>query len=71
MTRRGQITIPDVVYFGTSLLILAGLAPAIYMLLDDRAADLGAGFAFLAQMVVPGLVVTMLLVLFAIAVGGR
>lgn len=68
---RAQLTIPDLVWFAAGLVALAGLAPAIYMVLDQRASSLGTGTAFLMQMVVPGLVATLLVILFAIAVGGR
>lgn len=68
---RAQITIPDVVFFAAALLILGAFAEPIYQLLNDRAANLGPGEAFLLQMVVPSMVITMLIIIFAIAVGGR
>lgn len=68
---RGQITVPDLVYFAAALAALAGLAPVVYGVLDMRAGDLGTGEAFLVQLAVPGLVLTLIVILFAIAVGGR
>lgn len=68
---RAQVTIPDVVFFGVALLLLGVFAEPIYQLLNQRAGDLGAGEAFLLQMVVPSLVVTLLIIIFAIAIGGR
>lgn len=70
-TDRGQLTIPDMVYFGAGLVVLAGLAPAIYRLLNDQAGTLSTGSAYLLQMVVPGILITMLIIFFAIAVGGE
>lgn len=67
---RGQLTIPDVVFFGAGLLIVAGLAAPIYELLNQQAGELGTGAAYLLQMVVPGLLITMLIIFFAIASGG-
>jgi len=67
---RAQLTIPDLVYFAAGLVALAGLAPVLYAVLDSSAGDLGTGSAFLYQAIVPGLVVTMLIILFAIASGG-
>lgn len=68
---RAQLTIPDVVFFGVGLAILGAFSPVIYQLLDMRADQLSTGSAFLLQMVVPGVLVTMLIILFAIASGGR
>ena len=67
---RGQLTIPDVVFFGAGLVIIAGLAQPIYDLMNQQAGELGTGAAYLLQMVVPGLLITMLIILFAIASGG-
>jgi len=72
-TSRGQITIPDIVFFAAALIILAGFARPIYQLLNDNASELSAGSGYLLQMVVPGLLVTMLIIFFALATtrGGR
>lgn len=73
MTRqcRGQITIPDVVYFAAGFVVLAALAPAIYQLLGERSSEFSTGTVMLWQIVVPGLAVTLVVVLFALAVGGK
>lgn len=68
---RAQVTIPDVVYFGAGFLIIALLAQPIYQLINQQAGELGAGAGYLLQMVIPGFLMTMLIILFAIAVGGR
>jgi len=67
---RGQLTIPDMVFFGAALVIIAGLAEPIYDLLNQQAGELGTGAGYLLQMVVPGLLITLLIIFFAIASGG-
>jgi len=68
---RAQLTIPDMVFAVASIVVLYPLAAAFYDVLHANAGDLSTGTAYLFQMVVPGLVVTILIILFAIAVGGR
>lgn len=68
---RAQLTIPDMVLTAAALVVLYPLAAAFYKILDANAGELGTGTAYLFQMVVPGLVVTLLVIVFAIAVGGR
>lgn len=70
MTRRAQITIPDIVYFGAGMVILAALAQPLYYLLNENASELGTGTVMLSQLLVPGLLMTMLVIFFALAVGG-
>lgn len=65
---RAQLTIPDVVEIAAGLAILAGLSPVLYKFINSS--DAGTGTSLLIQMVVPGLVVTVLVIMFAIAVGG-
>lgn len=67
---RGQITIPDIVFFAAAFVVLAGLVPVLYRVLNEQAPNLGTGTVMLYQIIVPALVVTVLLVFFAIAVGG-
>ncbi|MCG1002861.1 MULTISPECIES: hypothetical protein [Halobacterium] len=71
MTRRAQLTIPDVVYGAAALLILSALAPVVYQLLNQNAGDFRIGTTMLWQLVVPGMVMTLLIVIFSTAVGGR
>lgn len=68
---RAQLTIPDLVFAVAALVTLTPLAAAFYSTLDANAGELGTGTAYLFQMVVPGLVLTLLIIVFAIAVGGR
>jgi hypothetical protein len=67
---RGQITIPDVVYFAAGLLVIAGLSPVIYRLLQQNSSSFSPGTVMLWQAILPGLLMTMLLIIFTIAVGG-
>lgn len=64
---RGQITIPDIVFFAAALIIIGGFAGPIYQLLNDNAGELSASSAYLLQMAVPGLLVTLLVIFFALA----
>lgn len=68
---RGQLTIPDVVLFAAALVILSGLAPVFYALLNENASEFSTGTVMLYQLVVPGLVMTLLVIVFAIATGGE
>lgn len=70
MIQRAQITIPDVVFFAVGIVVLAGLAPVIYRLLGKNASSFSTGTVMLYQIVIPGLVVTLVVVMFTIAVGG-
>jgi hypothetical protein len=67
---RGRLTIVDVVFIAVSVAVLAALAPAVYTLLQQQAGELGTGSGYLFQMVVPGIVATLLVVTYATATGG-
>lgn len=65
---RARITPPDVVYLGVSLAVFAFLAQPFYTLLSD--ADLGGGTGLIFQMVPAGIVMTLLIVTYALGFGG-
>jgi hypothetical protein len=65
---RARITPPDVVFLSVSLAVLAFLAEPYYTLLSDAGFGGGAGLIF--QMVPAGIVMTILIVTYALAFGG-
>lgn len=70
MTNRARLTPVDVVFAATSLAMVAFFAQPVYTALNDNADALGTGAAYMFQMLMPALIVTLLFVVFATAVGG-
>ena len=68
---RGRITIVEVVFFAASIAVLAFVTEPMYSILDQYASELGTGEAFLFRMVVPGLIMTVLVLVYTTAVGGH
>lgn len=69
MNARARLTIVDALMITASMAVLAMAAPLFLQLMEDNSANLGAGELYLLQMVVPGLVATMMIVVMSIAVG--
>lgn len=67
---RARLTPVDIVMLVASVAVLGMLAGPIFSILDQQAGVLGTGPAYLFRMAVPGMVATVLVVTYAIAVGG-
>lgn len=70
MTDRARLTLVDVVFLGASIAVLSALVPPLYDLLNQQASQLGTGELYLFQLVVPGIVLTLLVVMLATAATG-
>jgi hypothetical protein len=70
MTARARITLVDIIYIAVSMAVLAFLAPVLYDLLAAKAGVLGTGELYLFQLIVPGILITMLMVIYSTAVSG-
>jgi len=70
MNSRARLTIVDALFISVSMAVLGFLAQPLYRILNDSAGSLGTGEAYLMQMIVPGLIVSVLIVTFSVAVGG-
>lgn len=67
---RARLTPVDVVYYGVALLILAFFAGPMYTVMNDNAGQLGTGTAYLYQLVFPGLVATLIFVVYLTGASG-
>jgi len=67
-SNRGRLTPVDVVFIGVSVAMFAFLMEPFYTLLQD--ANLGVGAGFLFQMIPAGLVMSLLVVVYATALTG-
>jgi hypothetical protein len=65
---RARLTFIDVIFLGISLAVLAILARPLYSVLDKQADVLSTGEAYMFQLLVPGIVATLLIVMLATAV---
>lgn len=65
---RGRLTPVDVAYLGMSVALFAFLVQVFYPLLQD--ASLGTGSGYLFQMIPAGMVMTILIVTYSVAIGG-
>lgn len=70
MDDRARLTPVDVVIYGVAFMLLAIFAPMVYTVMRDNAGFLGTGEAYLFQMVVPALIVTLMFVVYLTAVSG-
>lgn len=68
--RRGRLTLIDVIWLGVSLFLIGVMAGPIFTVVDNHAAILGTGPAYMFRIVVPGLIVTLMVVLWVTAIGG-
>lgn len=67
---RARLTIIDVVWITAALFVAGVLIGPIFTALENNAGSLGTGEAYLFQMVPAGIVLTILIVLWQIAVTG-
>lgn len=65
---RARITLIDVVFITASLAVLAFLSPVLYDVLEQQTDVLGTGELLFMQMLIPGIVLTLLVLLFSRAV---
>jgi len=65
---RARLTFVDVIFLGVSLAVLAILVRPFYDILDDQASVLSVGEAYMFQLLVPGIVAMLLIVMLATAV---
>lgn len=70
MNDRARLTPVDVIYIGVGIAVLAFLVEPLYMLMNANAGELGKAEAFLFQMIVPGIVMTILYVMYSTAISG-
>jgi hypothetical protein len=68
---RGRLTLVDIIYLGVGIAVLAILARPFYKILEGQASVLSTGEAYLLQLVIPGLVATLMIVMLATAVNKR
>jgi len=65
---RARLTFVDVIFLGVNLAVLAILARPFYDILGDQASVLSVGEAYMFQLLVPGIVAMLLIVMLATAV---
>lgn len=70
MNDRARLTPVDVIFIAVGFAVLAFLSEPLYTVMNDQASTLGKPEAFLFQLIVPGIVLTMLYVTYATAIGG-
>lgn len=63
-TARGRLTPVDIVFYGVAVFLVGQLSVPIYTVLSNNAGEMGTGTAYLFQMVFPGLVMTILIVVY-------
>jgi len=71
MSERGRITPIDVVFVGASVAALAFLAEPLYSLLNQSNNGLGPGVELLFRMIVPGLLGSLLLIVYITGLVGE
>lgn len=68
--RRARLTLIDVIFMGVSLFVIGIVAGPVFEILDDQAGVIGTGPAFMFRIVVPGLIVTLMVVIWRTSLGG-
>lgn len=67
---RARLTPIDVVFYGAAIFVLAALAAPMYTILQANAGELGPAAGLLFQMPFPGLVMTILIVIYLTGAAG-
>jgi len=67
MSDRGRLTPVDVVFFGMAGALVLILGPVFLEVLNDNAGSFSQPTAFLFQLIVPGLLMTLLSIILVVA----
>lgn len=67
---RGRLTPVDVILFGVAVFILGNFIPPIYKLMNDNASSLGTPAAYLFQLVIPSLALSIMVVVYVTGATG-
>jgi len=68
--QRARLTPVDIVFYGVALFLLGVMAEPMYTVLTDNAGELGTGAGYVFQLVFPGLVMTIMIVVYLTGVTG-
>lgn len=70
MDVRARLTPIDVIFIGLAVFILGNLAPVVYTVFADHADEMSTGAAYVWQLIFPGMIVTILVVIYVTGVSG-
>jgi hypothetical protein len=67
---RARLTPVDAVFIGVAIFILGNLAQPVYTVLANNVGEMSTGAAYVWQLVFPGMIMTILVVIYVTGVSG-